>query len=50
MLGLVHQAGWNILFPLLGPPGPTDDASLLVLVVIIGLELLGLVNFDNRNG
>ena len=29
--------------------GPTDDACLLVLVVIFGLEMLGLVNFDNKN-
>ena len=36
-------------FPPLGPPGPTDDACLMVLVVIFGLEMLGLVNFDNKN-
>ena len=39
-----------LIITLLGQPGPTDDTCLLVLVVIIGLELLGLVNFDNRNG
>ena len=38
-----------MLFPLLGPPGPTDNACLLLLVIIFGLEMLGLVNFDNEN-
>ena len=36
-------------YPLLGPPGPTDNACLLVVVLIFGLEMLGLVQFDNKN-
>ena len=49
MLCFVHQTGKNILFPHLGPPEATDYFRLLNFVVIHGLEMLGLVHFDNKN-
>ena len=55
MLGSVHfdkRKGYVLFikpfFSVLGPPGPTNDACLLLLVVIFGLEMLDLIHFDNR--
>ena len=31
-----------------GPPGPTENDFLMRGVVMFGLEMLGLVNFDKR--
>ena len=38
----------NVHFPPLGPPGPTENDFLMRGVVMFGLEMLGLVNFDKR--
>ena len=38
----------NVQIPLLGPPGPTENDFCMRGVVMFGLEMLGLVNFDKR--
>ena len=46
--GFDENALEHVHIPPLGPPGPTENDCLMHRVVMFGLEMLGLVNFDKR--